>query len=213
MSQRAQQKSESRAAIVRSAADLVRVAGAEGTSVQGAMKGAGLTVGAFYAHFADKTELIDAAYKAAIDQMTTRVRSVTPNPVDTAPLLPIVTEYLSELHRDHPTHGCPLPAIFGEASHHGSPLSSATLADGFTEMRDAFMSVDPNLDRDQADALLALLIGSQIVARALKGSPLSDEVLGAAEIHARTAFNPPGTSAQSPPTRDKPKAPRSQKPA
>jgi TetR/AcrR family transcriptional repressor of nem operon len=213
MPQRAQQKSDSRAAIVQSAADLVRVAGAEGTSVQGAMKGAGLTVGAFYAHFADKAELIDAAYRAAIDQMTTRVRSITPNPVDTAPLLPVVTAYLSEQHRDHPTHGCPLPAILGEASHHGSPLSPATLADGFTEMRDAFMSVDPNLDRDQADALLALLIGSQIVARALKGSPLSDEVLSAAENHAHTAFNAHGPSTQPPPTRSTRNDPRSQKPS
>jgi TetR/AcrR family transcriptional repressor of nem operon len=188
MPQRAQQKAESRAAILQSAADLIRVAGAEGTSVQQAMKGAGLTVGAFYAHFADKTELIDAAYKAAVDEMTARVLSVSSSPDDTSALLPVVTEYLSEQHRDNPTLGCPLPAILGEASHHGSPLTTTSLADGFTQMRDAFMSADPNLDRDEADALLALLVGSQIIARALKGSPLSHEVLEAAQSHARSTI-------------------------
>jgi TetR/AcrR family transcriptional repressor of nem operon len=184
MPQRAAQKAESRAAIVRAAADLVRVGGAEGTSVQHAMKGAGLTVGAFYAHFADKTELIDEAYQAAIEQMSARVLDAVDHTQQGSALLAVITEYLSEEHRDHPDHGCPLPALLGEASHHGSPLPTEALARGFRQMRSTFMQVDPNIDQSQADALLALLVGSQIVARALHGSPLSAEVLDAAEAHA-----------------------------
>jgi TetR/AcrR family transcriptional repressor of nem operon len=195
MPQRATQKAESRAAIVQSAADLVRVGGAEGTSVQQAMRGAGLTVGAFYAHFADKTELIDAAYQTAIDEMTARVLGASVGRPDGTALLAVIAEYLSDRHRDAPHSGCPLPALLGEASHHGSSLSPATLARGFNDMRDAFMRADPRIDRGQADALLALLIGSQIVARALKGSPMSDEVLAAAAAHApeliRTVDTPP----------------------
>jgi TetR/AcrR family transcriptional regulator, transcriptional repressor for nem operon len=185
MPQRATQKAESRAAIVRSAADLVRVGGAEGMSVQQAMRGAGLTVGAFYAHFADKTELVDAAYQAAIDGMTQRVLSVAAAEHDGSSLLQVIDEYLSEAHRDHPELGCPLPSLLGEASHHGSPLPPTSLARGFDAMRDLFMRVDPSIDRATADALLALLVGGQVVARAVKGSPLSREVLEAARANAR----------------------------
>jgi TetR/AcrR family transcriptional repressor of nem operon len=192
MPQRAAQKAESRNAIVQSAADLVRVAGAEGTSVQQAMRGAGLTVGAFYAHFADKTELMDAAYRAAIDQMRQRVVSATQGRPEGSALEVIISEYLSEAHRDTPARGCPLPALLGEASHHGSPLPTATLARGFADMRDEFMRADPTISRAQADALLALLIGGQIVARALNGSTLSAEVLTAAETHAKKLIRTSG---------------------
>jgi TetR/AcrR family transcriptional repressor of nem operon len=185
MAQRATQKAESRAAIVRSAADLVRVAGAEGTSVQQAMRGAGLTVGAFYAHFADKTELVDAAYQAAIEGMKDRVLSTAAAEPDGSPLHHVIDEYLSEAHRDHPEMGCPLPPLLGEASHRGSPLPASSLARGFDTMRDLFMRVDPSLDRATADALLALLVGTQVVARAVKGSALSSEVLAAGRAGAR----------------------------
>jgi TetR/AcrR family transcriptional regulator, transcriptional repressor for nem operon len=185
MPQRANQKAESRAAIVRSAADLVRVGGAEGTSVQQAMRGAGLTVGAFYAHFADKTELVDAAFQAALDAMTERVLAVAADEREGSPLLRVIDEYLSEGHRDHPEFGCPLPSLLGEASHHGSPLPATSLAHGFDTMRELFMRVDPSIGRTTADALLALLVGSQVVARAVNGSPLSREVLTAARASAR----------------------------
>jgi TetR/AcrR family transcriptional repressor of nem operon len=203
MTQRASQKAESRSAILTTAAGLVREQGTEGTSVQKAMNGAGLTVGAFYAHFDDKADLVEQAYELALTEMTAIVLDAGADRTGVAALKPVIEQYLSDEHRDHPSRGCPLPALLGEAAHPDSPIPPPALAHGFETLRDALCTVDGDLTESQASALLALLIGSQIVARATEGTTLSEAVLTAARAHAPDIATPAPerTKRTAPPTR------------
>ena len=66
MKSRSQQKKEAtHEAILRVATDLVRAEGIAAASVARVMKGAGLTVGGFYAHFASKSHLAATALRRA----------------------------------------------------------------------------------------------------------------------------------------------------
>src|SRR3954454_23040641 len=63
MNAKVEQKEKSHATILESAARLLRERGIAGARVADVMKGAGLTVGGFYAHFDSKEELIDEAIR------------------------------------------------------------------------------------------------------------------------------------------------------
>ena len=61
MSVKAEQKEKSLERILESAARLLRARGIAGAGVAEVMKGASLTVGGFYAHFASKEALVNEA--------------------------------------------------------------------------------------------------------------------------------------------------------
>src|SRR5215831_5350976 len=114
MTFREEKKGRSHETILDSAAQLVREQGITGARVADVMKGAGLTVGGFYAHFQSKKELIDAALR----RTGAALRATMFSRLDEKPAadraLVIVKRYLSPAHRDLQTEGCPLPAVLGE---------------------------------------------------------------------------------------------------
>lgn len=60
----AEQKSRTYARILYSAMSSIRMRGIGGASITDVLKGAGLTVGGFYAHFGSKDALIEAALRS-----------------------------------------------------------------------------------------------------------------------------------------------------
>ena len=74
------------------------------------MSGAGLTVGAFYAHFKGKDDLLDHAFSLALDEISAMMRSSAGNKKGRGALADVASTYLSEGHRDHAAGGCPMPA-------------------------------------------------------------------------------------------------------
>src|SRR5258706_16288297 len=94
------QKSISHESILESAARLVRERGISGVPVAEVMKGAGLTVGGFYAHFASKAELIDEALRRTARELRERLfERIEEKPAaDRAEV--ILKRYLSPAHRD-----------------------------------------------------------------------------------------------------------------
>src|SRR2546427_9542592 len=100
MNAKVEQKERSHETILESAARLVREKGIIGARVADVMKGAGLTVGGFYAHFSSKEELVDEALRrtgahlrgqlfARLDQKPEEDRAVV-----------VLKRYLSAAHRD-----------------------------------------------------------------------------------------------------------------
>ena len=65
MTAKEEQKERSHATILESAARLLRERGISGARVADVMKGAGLTVGGFYAHFGSKEALVDEVLRRA----------------------------------------------------------------------------------------------------------------------------------------------------
>ena len=187
MSQRAGQKAESRARIVRAASRLLRSRGLSGASVGRSMRGAGLTVGTFYAHFRDKTALLREAFEAASDEMEGVLREAAGGSTGPRALRAVVSKYLSEGHLEAAGRGCPLPAVAGEAASSRERSTHRLLADGVARLQRRLLAHGGGgIDAHTALALCALLVGGQILARATRGTPMSTAVLRASTAAAHT---------------------------
>ena len=107
--QRHAQKEQSRQAILASAAAIVRERGGAALSVKDAMAGAGLTVGAFYAHFDSKTELLEEALRSAFEPALDQLAHAGTG----EGALQRVLNYYLYPPRDAGA-GCPLPAALSD---------------------------------------------------------------------------------------------------
>src|SRR5258705_3910553 len=114
MNQKTKQKQKSREAISTSAAALLRQRSIKASSVMDVMKGAGLTVGGFYNHFASKEELfvetLRNASSANWDHLLNSARGDSPR----SRTLSVIRQYLSSKHRDNKETGCLLPSAAPE---------------------------------------------------------------------------------------------------
>jgi TetR/AcrR family transcriptional regulator, transcriptional repressor for nem operon len=187
---RTEQKERTREEILSSAVRRLREHGISGASVAEVMKGAGLTVGGFYAHFESKDALVGAGLRSCMTQMRDVMRAHLGPGKGAEALAPLLRKYLSPGHRDHPEVGCPVPAVLSETPHAGEPVREA-----FRDEMEAHLEVlgehldgPPSRRRHAALATLALMYGGLSLARALRGTPLSEEVLTACREYARSAL-------------------------
>ncbi len=180
MATKSEQKELTHQTILESAARLVRERGIAGARVVDVMEGARLTVGGFYAHFGSKARLIDEALR----QTGAQLRDTLFARLDEKPAadraVVILKRYLSPAHRDLKSEGCPLPAVVSEiattAPEHRDVLRGEVeaLASGIG----AYLPTTGLLSRRQlALGLVALMYGGLSLARALRGTDLSDEIL------------------------------------
>jgi TetR/AcrR family transcriptional repressor of nem operon len=179
---RAEQKGRTRERILESAARLLRERGIAGAGVAEVMKGASLTVGGFYAHFASKEALVDEALGRTAVALRERLFARIEEKPAAARAEVLLKRYLSPAHRDDIERGCPLPAVVGEvgttASAHGEAL--AEQIDAMASRIEALLPTPCALPRRHvALGLIALMVGGLSLSRALRGTPLSDEVLKA----------------------------------
>lgn len=199
MNAKAEKKERSHETILESAARLVRERGIAGASVADVMKGAGLTVGGFYAHFASKEDLVDEALRRTGAALRERLFARLDDKPEADRAEVVLKRYLSAAHRDEQTLGCPLPAVVGEigttAREHHAVLAEQVeaLAEGIEEYlpRDRAIPV-----RTLSIGLVALMVGGLSLARALRGTALSDEVIRACRAFGAAAAR--GTKTRDP---------------
>ena len=191
MSAKAEQKGLTHETILESASRLLREKGISGARVAQVMKGAGLTVGGFYAHFASKQALIDEALRRTGKGMRARLfhRLEEKPPADRAEV--VLRRYLSPRHRDESSLGCPFPAVVGEvgttAPQHRRVLGEQIDAVA-SELEACLPASRARLSRRHlALGLVALMFGGLSLARALRGTALSDEVIRACRALGRFA--------------------------
>lgn len=194
MNARVEQKERSHESILRSAARLVREKGISGTRVADVMKGAALTVGGFYAHFASKEELIDETLRRAAATLRERLFARLDEAAGGGRAAIALKRYLSAAHRDAATLGCPFPAVVGEVGT-TAPQHRAVVAEQLEALIQGLAGrlppggIAPR--RALAIGLVALMYGGLSLSRAIRGTDLSDEVLracraiGAAVMHGR----------------------------
>jgi TetR/AcrR family transcriptional repressor of nem operon len=85
--------------------------GIDGSGIATLMADAGLTNGAFYAHFPSKDDLIATTLA---DQLREQRASFSERAPGRAGVEQYVREYLSVQHRDNPGDGCPSAALLEE---------------------------------------------------------------------------------------------------
>ena len=191
MSTKAEQKERTHETILASAARLLRSKGIAGARVADVMSGAGLTVGGFYAHFGSKEALVDDVLRLTASRLRERlfVGLEAKDEADRAEV--VLKRYLSAAHRDDVDNGCPFPAVVGEvattAPEHREVLAGQV--DAFaSELQRMLPRADRLAPRQLAIGLLALMVGGLGLARALRGTPLSDEVIKACRAFGRLAL-------------------------
>jgi TetR/AcrR family transcriptional regulator, transcriptional repressor for nem operon len=171
-------KQETRERIIATAGRRLKRDGIDGSGVAALMKDAGLTNGAFYAHFPSKDDLVA---EAIADQLHTLhaniVAQAEPGP---AGLEQIVRWYLSAQHRDNPGDGCPNAALLDEIGRCGDATRQA-YTDGVLVVIDGLAARmapdDPRSARVKALSLLGLMAGTLQLSRALTDRQLSDDLL------------------------------------
>jgi TetR/AcrR family transcriptional repressor of nem operon len=188
---KADQKERTHETILDSAARLLRARGIAGARVADVMKGAGLTVGGFYAHFASKEALVDDALRLTAQRMRAQLFAGLDDKDEADRAEVVLKRYLSGAHRDEVERGCPFPAVIGEVAT-TAPEHRAVLAeqvDSFSKELGAFLPRGEGLPpRQVAIGLLALMYGGLALARALRGTELSDEVIKACRAFGRVAL-------------------------
>lgn len=190
MSTKADQKLRTYESILRSAARVLRTRGIAGARVADVMRDAGLTVGGFYAHFASKEALVDAALQRTGVELRAKLFAGLSERKPAARIDMVLKRYLSVTHRDHPEGGCAMATVTAEvglsAPEHRDALG--TQVEAFVEVLGDHLPAGKSPRRALALGLLATLIGGATIARALRGTDLSDEFLRASRAFARGAL-------------------------
>ncbi|MBN8611152.1 MAG: TetR/AcrR family transcriptional regulator [Deltaproteobacteria bacterium] len=191
MNVRADQKSKTRASILASSARLLRERGIVGARVADVMEGAGLTVGGFYAHWPSKEALVDETITTTACAMREHLFHRLDDKPEEARAEVVVKRYLSVANRDQIALGCPFPAIAGEIAT-TAPAHAPVLAEQIEALTDGMRPLVPDrpgiTSRQLALGLAALMIGGLTLARATRGTPLSDQVLTSSRALARVVL-------------------------
>jgi AcrR family transcriptional regulator len=165
-------KQATRRRILEAAGRRLKRDGIDGSGVATLMADAGLTNGAFYAHFDSKEDLVATT---VADQLREQRETYS-----TQSLEEIVRGYLSTQHRDDIEGGCPSAALLDEIAR-----SSDAVKRAYTEGQVAIIDdvaarlapEEPQAARLQVLSVFALMVGTLQVSRALANRNLADAVL------------------------------------
>ena len=170
-------KEMTRRRIIETAGRRFKQDGIDGSGVATLMSDAGLTNGAFYAHFDSKDDLVATVVGEELGRQATGFGELPPG---RAGLEEFVRWYLSRDHRDHRDTGCPSAALLDEIGRCTKETKRA-YTKGATRILDEICvrlaPEDPDSAQGTALALYAMMVGTMQLARALSDRKLSDAVL------------------------------------
>jgi TetR/AcrR family transcriptional repressor of nem operon len=171
------QKQATRRRIVEAAGRRFKQDGIDGAGVAAVMSDAGLTNGAFYAHFASKEDLVATVLA---DQLRAQRQSLDAEPSDRAGLQAFIRSYLSPQHRDQCADGCPSAALLDEIARRPAATRRVFTDELMGVIDDIASRVDPtDAEAARKDALtvFGLMVGTLQLARALTDRDMSDQLL------------------------------------
>jgi AcrR family transcriptional regulator len=168
-------KDATRQRIIEVASRQFREQGVAAVGLAGIMAEAGLTNGAFYAHFDSKEDLVrevlsSAGFHNKLSKAAARG----------AGLEGAIRDYLSPSHRDDPGRGCPTSALVAEMARHPKATRDAFTGKvaGVIELIAAGLRAGTAAGRRRkAFAIYGLMVGTLQLARAVNDGKLSDEIL------------------------------------
>lgn len=170
-------KEVTRQRIIEKAGHRFKQDGIDGSGISTLMSDAGLTNGAFYAHFASKDDLVAHVVADELRMQIARYGTLRPGRPG---LQDLVRGYLSPEHRDHPGVGCPSAALLDEIGRCGDGTKEAYTGgarDIVEEIAARLAPEDPQSARGKAIGLFTMMVGTLQLSRALSDRKFADEVL------------------------------------
>ncbi len=171
-------KEESRARILASAARGFRKNGFGAAGVDGLVKEAGVTSGAFYAHFDSKATAFREAVSAGMEDLLLGVERMR-EALGSGWREGFIDFYLGDRRTCDLAESCALQSLTGEVARADDAVR-AEYERQFRRVIDAVAAgLEPDSDDDgrgRAIALLAILVGGVSMARAVKDASLAEEV-------------------------------------
>lgn len=179
---RAAAKEASHERIVQAAARAIRRSGYDGTSVADIMKEAGLTHGAFYAHFDSREAMLaEAADRAGAESNAFAASVIAAAPAEQA-LQALMHAYLSKEHLESIETGCPVSALGSEMPRQAPEVRRAATR-RIKEMIDLVARQSPDWGgpaaHERALVTVAAMVGTLMLARAVDDPALSDSLRSA----------------------------------
>ena len=154
-----------------------RKGGIEAVGLAGVMKEAGLTNGAFYAHFKSKEDLVREMLVSAFDIQLQMLSEALKHGLK---LEDAIRDYLSPEKRDNCEESCPAASLMAEVSRH-TKSTRKVFSEKVHRMLDLFSDqikeANPTKRNMKAIAIYAQLIGSLQLARVETDSKKSDLIL------------------------------------
>ncbi len=181
MTEKLTKREQTHARMLAAAGREFRSHGYAGIGVDGVAKAAGVTSGAFYAHFGSKDGAFDAALKAGLDEV---IEAVPTFQQEHGPkwVHAFSDYYMSENHREDLACGCAmttlspevmraspeLHAVYEEKMNHITDLMAQGLVEGTVQERKA-----------RAWAMLSTLIGGLTISRAVDDKSTAENIANA----------------------------------
>ena len=170
-------KEATRQRILAASGRRMKLDGIDGSGVAALMADAGLTNGAFYAHFASKDDLVA---QVVADQLRVQLDTLGELAPGRDGVEQFLRWYLSAEHRDAPADGCPSAALLDEIAR-----SSDAVRAGYThgllalsdEVAARIAPHDPAAARATVLGVFATLIGTLQLARAVTDPSIADTIL------------------------------------
>jgi TetR/AcrR family transcriptional repressor of nem operon len=183
---RAAAKDATHERIVSVAARAIRRSGYDGIGVADIMKEAGLTHGAFYAHFTSREAMLAEAVGRACAESAAAAAGAVASVRPDMSLASMLSAYLSKEHLQHAEIGCPLAALGSETSRQ-SPDVRRVATRHIKEMIDLVARQLPDWGQpgahQRALVTVATMVGALLLARAVDDPALSDALREAALKH------------------------------
>jgi TetR/AcrR family transcriptional regulator, transcriptional repressor for nem operon len=172
--------------IVNAAARAIRRSGYNGTGVADIMKDAGLTHGGFYAHFPSREAMLaEAADRAGSEGLAMMERIAASSPPKQA-LPAMMRVYLSNEHIERIETGCATAALGSEMPRQAPEVRRAATR-RIKEMIDLVARQSPDWGQPSAHenalVIVATMVGTLLLARAVDDPKLSEAVVMAALKH------------------------------
>jgi TetR/AcrR family transcriptional regulator, transcriptional repressor for nem operon len=165
-------KRATRRRILEAAGRRLKRDGIDGSGVAKLMADAGLTNGAFYAHFDSKEDLVA---NTVADQLREQRETYSAQSLEE-----IVRGYLSLEHRDNMEGGCPSAALLDEIGRSSDAVKRAYTDGQVALIDDVATRLAPDDRRSarvRALGVFALMVGTLQVSRVLSDKRLADDVL------------------------------------
>ena len=169
-------KDATRQRIVEVASRQFREQGVAAVGLAGIMTDAGLTNGAFYAHFDSKEDLV----REVLASPGKRSEMWQAAAESGEGLESAIRRYLPPSHRDNPGRGCPTSALVAEVARHPKATRDAftgKIADIIGLIAAHLQSPTESERRQKAVAIYGLMVGTLQLSRAVNDKQLSNEIL------------------------------------